>query len=84
MNKNMMFALVLLMMNGAVLAGEDSSHAMDKGFEKMDVNNDSVLTPEEAASNPSLSQRFASVDADNSGSIDKSEYQFFSALTEAD
>jgi len=84
MNKIIMFTVVLLMVNGVVLAGEAPPQAMNKGFEKMDANSDGMLTPEEVTSNSSLAQRFASVDADGSGSIDISEYQFFSALTEAD
>jgi len=83
MNKIIMFT-VLLMVNGVVLAGEASPQNESKSFGEMDANNDGVLTKEETASNFALAKRFASVDADGSGTIDLSEYQFFSALTEAD
>ncbi|MDZ7812165.1 MAG: hypothetical protein U5L74_03215 [Ideonella sp.] len=48
-----------------------------KGFNKLDANDDKVLTREEVAHNPKLAKRFEAADADKDGKLTQEEAKNF-------
>lgn len=68
-----------LMLSTALFAAEGSG----ADFGTLDVNQDGSLSAEEAASDPQLSNNWSTIDSDENGVIDYSEFSAFEAMQES-
>ena len=56
---------------------EPMDQAHQQAFQKLDTNNDGVISAEEAKQNPALRDNFASVDHNKDRQIEKGEFSAF-------
>ncbi len=56
---------------------EQMDQAHQRAFQKLDTNNDGVISAEEAKKDPSLRDKFASVDHNKDRKIEKGEFSAF-------
>ena len=63
--------------SNSTMQQEQMDQAHEQAFQKLDTNNDGVISAEEAKQDPSLRDKFASVDHNKDRQIQKGEFSAF-------
>lgn len=71
----LLFAAVLLMFAGCATIQEVNPFSTGKAFTNLDQDGDGVVSKEEAAQEPGLSQAFERIDTDRDNNLSAKEYQ---------
>lgn len=70
-------SFIMMSAGAALAAGMDTAE-----FDALDQNQDGQLSAEEVSQNPTLSEKWTEIDADASGTIDRSEFSAFESMDE--
>lgn len=73
LGKAVTLAIALLAFTGVAYADKDQKG--EKGFKKVDIDNNGAISMEEARTVPGLADNFAAADKNGDGQLSKSEYE---------
>lgn len=83
MKRKWIFSVVAAGFAGAALAGAGSGNmqqqSADQMYNQLDANGDGYISPDEAAANPQLAEKFKSLDANEDNRLDQGEFAQFEA-----